>query len=238
MTSTLLLETLPPGQRIRSDLPRFGLNAYAFRFPRQPQRTQLSLLGDGLPAIELPRPLAGLARVERSYDFHCVTTWTCRQQHWGGVRFADFYRLKVAPLLPSSAPITTVLLRGQDGYTTTLPLADLLADDVLLADHLNGAALPVAHGAPLRLVTPAHYGYKSVKHVARLEFRQTMPPLSRGLWSFLDHPRARVAHEERGRWLPGWLLRRAYRPLIESTVARFALQGTTLNGHQSFNDHQ
>ena len=37
----------------------------------------------------------------------------------------------------------------------------------------------------------------------------------------MDHPRARVALEERGRWLPNWLLRRLYRPLIGPTAARF-----------------
>ena len=35
------------------------------------------------------------------------------------------------------------------------------------------------------------------------------------------HPRARVALEERGQWVPGWLLRYLYRPLIGTTVARF-----------------
>lgn len=38
----------------------------------------------------------------------------------------------------------------------------------------------------------------------------------------LDHPRARVAQEERARWLPGWLLRYAYRPLIKPGIAAFA----------------
>jgi hypothetical protein len=38
----------------------------------------------------------------------------------------------------------------------------------------------------------------------------------------MDHPRARVAQEERGRGLPGWLLRVVYRPLIPGTVKRFA----------------
>ena len=42
----------------------------------------------------------------------------------------------------------------------------------------------------------------------------------RGL-RFMVHPRARVALEERGQWVPGWLLRHLYRPLIGMTVARF-----------------
>ena len=39
---------------------------------------------------------------------------------------------------------------------------------------------------------------------------------------FMDHLRARVAREERGRGAPGWLLRWLYRPLIAPTAARFA----------------
>jgi hypothetical protein len=37
----------------------------------------------------------------------------------------------------------------------------------------------------------------------------------------MDHPRARVAMEERGRIFPGWVLRYLYRPLIGPTVKRF-----------------
>jgi hypothetical protein len=37
----------------------------------------------------------------------------------------------------------------------------------------------------------------------------------------MSHPRARVADEERGQWLPGWLLRYLYRPLVRPTIARF-----------------
>ena len=42
----------------------------------------------------------------------------------------------------------------------------------------------------------------------------------------MGHPRARVALEERGRWVPGWLLRYLYRPLfpvLEETVAEGGL---------------
>ena len=39
-----------------------------------------------------------------------------------------------------------------------------------MADHLDGQLLPIEHGAPLRLIAPAHYGYKSVKHLHRIEF--------------------------------------------------------------------
>lgn len=213
---------LPPGQHARADFPRFGLTPFARRFPTETGRGVLRLSGDVLPAFTLEAPLDGLERIEQRSDFHCVTTWSRQGLRWSGVRLAEFVRRHVTPrLAPGAAPVT-VVLRAQDGYRTTLPMSDLLADDVLLADRLDGAALGLDHGAPLRLVAPAHYGYKSVKHLSALEFWQARPAVRPPAFAFMDHPRARVAHEERGRWLPGWLLRRVYRPLIGSTVADFA----------------
>src|SRR6185436_19658550 len=101
------------------------------------------------------------------------------------------------------------------------PLADLLAPDVLLADRLDGEPLSIAHGAPLRLVAPAHYGYKSIKHLNRIEFRRSSAGYRPIGFRFMQHPTARVANEERGQWFPGWLLRRLYRPLVGPTARRF-----------------
>ncbi len=56
------------------------------------------------------------------------------------------------------------------GYTTSLPLEDLLRDDVLLAYRLDDRELPPEHGAPLRLVVPAKYAYKSAKWVRGVKF--------------------------------------------------------------------
>jgi DMSO/TMAO reductase YedYZ molybdopterin-dependent catalytic subunit len=213
---------LPKGQRARSDFPRFGLTHFANRFPRHPDQARLQVSGDVVSATALSAPLEGMPRVEQVSDFHCVTTWSSHALRWGGVRFADFYDLQIAPLLATGAKVKTVVLRGQDGYRTTLPFEDLMAADVLLADSLDGLPLSIAHGAPLRLVAPAHYGYKSMKHLSRIEFWQSAPSVRPAAFAFMDHPRARVAFEERGRWLPGWLLRLVYRLTVRPTAARFA----------------
>ncbi len=213
--------SLPPGQRARAGFPRFGLTQYAKRFPAELSGSALELSGDALGA-PLTVDLAGLPRVSVRADFHCVTTWSATDLDWEGVRFVDFYRARVEALIGPDRQARFVLMRGQDGYRSALPLADLLADDVLLADRLNGQPLDIAHGAPLRLVAPAHYGYKSVKHLNRLEFCQAPPQVRPAALTFMDHPRARVALEERGRWIPGWLLRLPYRSLIEGTVRTFA----------------
>jgi DMSO/TMAO reductase YedYZ molybdopterin-dependent catalytic subunit len=72
----------------------------------------------------------------------------------------------------------------------------------------------------VRLIAPAHYGYKSAKHLARIELRRDDRGYRPLLPRLLDHPRARVAFEERGQILPGWLLRYAFRPLIQPIIRK------------------
>jgi sulfane dehydrogenase subunit SoxC len=67
----------------------------------------------------------------------------------------------------------TGLDRGVEGeveqaYQRSLPLAEALADDVLLAFGMNGGPLPPQHGFPLRLVVPGWYGMTNVKWLSRI----------------------------------------------------------------------
>lgn len=212
----------PAGQRERNDFPRFGLLQFARRFPSETTKREIRIVGDVANELTIADVLDGLPWVEQCSDFHCVTTWSRRGLRWGGVRFADFYHSTIAPKARPQAGATTFILRGQDGARTTMLLEDLLAPDVLLATMLDGEPLSVAHGAPLRLVAPAHYGYKSVKHLSRIEIRADESRFRPAAFRFMDHPRARVAFEERGRGLPGWLLRWVYRPLVAPTVGYLA----------------
>ena len=222
---------LPPGQRTSDTFPRFGLTQFAARFPRQVDTIKLRISGELETPIEIgAADWQRLPRALQCSDFHCVTTWSHQGLRWGGVRFRDFFEQLIQPLARPAADAGVVILHGQDGARASLPLADLLADDVLLADHLNEQALELAHGAPLRLVAPAHYGYKNIKHLSRLEFCRDLSRYRPNAYRFMDHPRARVAQEERGQWLPNWLLRRLYRPLIPQTVERLA---RALRDHQS-----
>ena len=216
------VESLPPGQRETPDFPRFGLSQFARRFPTQTQRPEVEVVGDVERPLHLSDALLNLPRVEQTSDFHCVTTWSRRSLRWGGVRFLDFYEQCIVPAAGPRPRATLVALRGQDGARTGMLLSDLLAPEVLLADALDGKPLTVAHGAPLRLIAPAHYGYKSVKHLCRIEFRPLDLGYSASAFRFMDHLRARVALEERGRGVPGWLLRYLYRPLVPGTVKQFA----------------
>lgn len=215
-------QSLPSGQRDIAAFPRFGLWQFARRFPRQTSRIELEVVGRVENQLHLSDALTGLPRVDQLSDFHCVTTWSRRSLRWGGVRFVDFYERVVAPSARPHPEATLVALLGQDGARTAMLLIDLLAPEVLLADSLEGKPLAVEHGAPVRLVAPAHYGYKSVKYLSRIEFKSEDDGYRVSAFRFMDHLRARVALEERGRWLPGWFFRHLYRPLVSGTVARFA----------------
>ena len=54
-------------------------------------------------------------------------------------------------------------------FARSLPVADALSPDVLLADTMNGEPLPREHGGPLRLIVPGFYGVSQVKWVERIE---------------------------------------------------------------------
>jgi DMSO/TMAO reductase YedYZ molybdopterin-dependent catalytic subunit len=98
-------------------------------------------------------------------DFHCVTGWSRLDNEWEGVRFSDI--AKLAGLKDDARFVTIV---AEEGYMTSLPLEDMMDEDVLLAYHFEGAELPPKHGGPLRLVVPKKYAYKSAKWVRKIVF--------------------------------------------------------------------
>lgn len=100
-------------------------------------------------------------------DFHCVTGWSRLDNRWEGIRFKTIRDL-VRPR--KNAKYVTIAAEGN--YTTSLPLEDLLDDDVILAYKFNGKDLESAHGGPLRLVVPKKYAYKSAKWVRKLRFTE------------------------------------------------------------------
>jgi DMSO/TMAO reductase YedYZ molybdopterin-dependent catalytic subunit len=221
-------ESLPPGQRARPDFPRFGLPAFASRWPRVPTAPKLSVGGEVTESLTVDLcELATLPRRTQRSDLHCVTTWSALGMRWGGVRFRDFYEQIIVPRAEPAAGCAYVVFRGLDGFRTSLPLEDALAPDVLIADELDGAALPLEHGAPRRLVAPAHYAYKSVKHLSAIEMRRAGV---RSLAGPGEHPRGRVDLEERGTTLPGWACRRIWRAGLPAYLRWFQWQSRRTRG--------
>jgi DMSO/TMAO reductase YedYZ molybdopterin-dependent catalytic subunit len=200
------------------EFPRFGVAEFARR-PIKTRDIHIEFFGSLEHTIALTSTeLATLPRVQLHSDFHCAAGWSHRGLHWEGLRFKDVWDAFILRHVVNVSDRSLLVLRCQDGFRTSLPLLDLLRRDVLIADRLNDEPLTLDHGAPVRLIAPAHYGYKSAKHLAQVEILadgQTYRPL---LPRFMEHPRARVELEERGQFLPGWLLRYLFRPFIKPLI--------------------
>lgn len=172
-------ERIPPGQHATRKLPVLHVGP----IPEfDPERWTFTI--DGLVAE--PRTwswdeLRSEPPVALTADFHCVTTWSSLDQAWEGVRAADLVR-RCGPLPEARF----VMAHADGGYTTNLPLDDLLRDVVLLAWSRNGRPLEPEHGHPLRLVVPHLYGWKSAKWLRRLEL---LPEDRLGYWEELGYHR-------------------------------------------------
>jgi DMSO/TMAO reductase YedYZ molybdopterin-dependent catalytic subunit len=219
--------TLPPGQRLIDRFPRFGthLGKPAPPVPADP----VIAVDGGAVATPFEVPVAALAelpRREHTADFHCVAGWSAADVRWEGVAFETFFRTVVEPALAPGTEVTHMVFEGLDGYRSTVLAEDALADGVLLAENVDGHPLGADHGAPVRLVSPAQYGYVSTKHLCRIEVHSgepRTPRLSLADRLLESHPRARVWEEERHGSLPGWLVRPVYRA-IKAPLLRICIR--------------
>jgi DMSO/TMAO reductase YedYZ molybdopterin-dependent catalytic subunit len=124
-----------------------------------------------------------LPHVRQVSDFHCVTTWSKLDVPWGGVRFSD-----LAALVMPTEKAKHIIQYGAEGYTTNVPLEEMMDDDVLLADefvlNLNGQdngwqTIPTERGGPLRVIVPKLYAWKGSKFLIGLRFHEEDEP---GFW--------------------------------------------------------
>jgi DMSO/TMAO reductase YedYZ molybdopterin-dependent catalytic subunit len=165
-------DRIPPGQYVTQKWPVLTYGAT----PRvEPAEWELRITG--LVAAERVfswEAFQALPRRRVTADFHCVTRFSTLDNPWEGVAPAEL--LRQAGVGPDAAH---VLVHCHGGYTTNLPLEDLLAERAVLADTHNGAPLPVDHGGPVRLVVPHLYAWKSAKWVNGLELLRED---SRGFW--------------------------------------------------------
>ena len=156
-------DRLPPGQKLTTGFPVLDLGAQ----PEVPL-PEWSLTLDGL--VEKPLTLDwtqfnALPQVADVSDFHCVTTWSKYDCEWGGVAFTTLFEL-VQP----KPEAKFVYFTSYDGYSTNVPLAHCLDDDVLIATHFGGAPVSREHGGPARVIIPKLYAWKGAKFVKTLTF--------------------------------------------------------------------
>jgi sulfoxide reductase catalytic subunit YedY len=155
---------------------------------------------------------------ERIYRFRCVEAWSMVIP-WVGFPLGDLLK-RVEPTSKAKYVAFTTLLRpsempGQMGeslrwpYVEGLRLDEALHPLTLLSVGLYGKTLANQNGAPIRLVVPWKYGFKSIKSIVRIRLVEKQPPTSwnianpheYGFYSNVnpevDHPRWTQARERR-----------------------------------------
>jgi DMSO/TMAO reductase YedYZ molybdopterin-dependent catalytic subunit len=113
-------------------------------------------------------------------DIHCVTKWSKLDTTWQGVTFDDL--LKAAGL--AEPPGLYLMANSHGGYSTNLPVADLVAGKAMIATRYDGLPILPSHGGPARLLVPHLYFWKSAKWVQQLRFMDHDQP---GFWESLGY---------------------------------------------------
>ncbi|MFM9270245.1 molybdopterin-binding protein [Halomonas elongata] len=116
----------------------------------------------------------------------CVEGWSCIGQ-WTGVPLGDVLdRVGVRDTARFVVFHCADRYGGDDPYYESLDLREAYHPQTLLAYDLNGAALPIANGAPLRLRAERQLGYKMAKYVMRLELVESFDHIGRGRGGFWE----------------------------------------------------
>ena len=160
--------------------------------------------------------------VDRTYRLRCVEAWSMVIP-WQGIPLAEVIRR--AEPLPSARFVEFTTLLDPERmpeqrrssfpwpYVEGLRMDEAMHPLSLLATGLYGRPLPAQNGAPLRLVVPWKYGFKSIKSIVRIRFTERQPVntwqrLASDEYGFyanvnpeVDHPRWSQARERRiGEW--------------------------------------
>jgi DMSO/TMAO reductase YedYZ molybdopterin-dependent catalytic subunit len=113
-------------------------------------------------------------------DIHCVTKWSKLDTTWQGVTFDDLLRAAGR----AEPPAHYIMAHSHGGYTTNLPVADLVGRQAMVATRYEGLPILPSHGGPARLLVPHLYFWKSAKWVQRIRFMDTDQP---GFWESLGY---------------------------------------------------
>jgi len=187
-------------------------------FPRLPWSVRIDGHCQRPGEYPLEDLLARFPSEERVYRLRCVEAWSMVIP-WEGFPLKDLLEWVQPTSEASFVEFTTLYdpaqMPGQKSgildwpYVEGLRLDEALHPLTLLATGLYGRALPGQNGAPIRLVVPWKYGFKSIKSIVRIRFVEEMP---RTTWNLMapheygfyanvnpevDHPRWSQARERR-----------------------------------------
>jgi DMSO/TMAO reductase YedYZ molybdopterin-dependent catalytic subunit len=116
--------------------------------------------------------LQALPRETPHVDIHCVTKWSKLDTDWEGVSLDTLFEE-----VETEAEYAKVYSYG--GYSTNLPLEDLLDGKAWIAFGFDGEPLEPEHGGPARLLVPHLYFWKSAKWVHGIQLLNEDEP---GFW--------------------------------------------------------
>ncbi len=192
--------------------------AEAHRLRPEPWTLTVDGLCDGGGRYALEDFLQPHALQDRIYRFRCVEAWSMVVP-WLGVPLAELIRRFRPRAEARFVQFTTLHDPAQMPeqrsnsldwpYVEALRLDEALHPLTLLAVGVYGRSLPAQNGAPLRLVVPWKYGFKSIKSIVRISFVARAPvttwlgmaPQEYGFYAnvnpAVDHPRWSQARERR-----------------------------------------
>jgi len=191
---------------------------YAGALTTAPWSVEINGLVDRPAVYHLEDILKKMAIEERIYRFRCVEAWSMVVP-WNGFELADLLNMAGVQSQAKYVAFQTLYrpeeMRGQNypvldwPYVEGLRLDEAMHPLTLMANGIYGKQIPNQNGAPLRLVVPWKYGFKSIKSIVKITLTDTMPPTS---WSLanareygfysnvnpqVDHPRWSQATERR-----------------------------------------
>jgi sulfoxide reductase catalytic subunit YedY len=121
---------------------------------------------------------------ERIYRFRCVEAWSMVVP-WVGFPLGEMLKKFKPTSKAKFVQFTTLynpdIMVGQRAHVLEWPYVEGLRMDeamhplTILATGMYGDTLPNQNGAPLRLIVPWKYGFKSIKAIVKIEFTETMP---------------------------------------------------------------
>ena len=191
---------------------------YAGALSTTPWSVEINGLVDRPAVYHLEDILQKMTIEERIYRFRCVEAWSMVVP-WNGFELADLLNMAGVQSQAKYVAFQTLYrpeeMRGQNypvldwPYVEGLRLDEAMHSLTLMANGIYGKQIPNQNGAPLRLVVPWKYGFKSIKSIVKITLTDTMPPTS---WSLanareygfysnvnpqVDHPRWSQATERR-----------------------------------------
>jgi DMSO/TMAO reductase YedYZ molybdopterin-dependent catalytic subunit len=161
---------LPPGQYLTEDFPvltagptqRVSTDDWAFTLTTE---TGQAHTWDWAALMALPADTP-------TVDLHCVTRWSKLATDWQGVSLDTL-------LEEVETTADFALISSYGGYTTNVPLEDLLDGKAWVAYKFDGEDLRPEHGGPARLLVPHLYLWKSAKWVRGITLSPVDEP---GFW--------------------------------------------------------